>query len=133
MAIKQLFVDQRLGQEVEGAEADGLDRRLDRAVAGNHDDGGGGLVLAAMGQQIEAVAVAQPDIHQHEVVGLAVDGRMPSARLVAVSVGNPVAEPIGHRAQHVTVVVHQQKRSRCFMVSTAGLLRVDSVAEDRRL
>ena len=71
----QFFVDQRLGEEVEGAQADRLDRRFDRAVAGDHDDGRGGLLAAAMGQQFEAVAVAQADVDQHQVVALAVHGR----------------------------------------------------------
>ena len=71
----QFFVDQRLGEEVEGAQADRLDGRFDRAVAGDHDDRGGGLLLAAMGQHVEAVVVAQADVGQHQVVGLAVDRR----------------------------------------------------------
>ena len=49
------------------AETDGLDRRFDRAIAGNHDHGGGGIVLAAMRQQVKAVAVAEPDVDQQRV------------------------------------------------------------------
>ena len=67
----QLFVDQRLGQQVERAGANRLDGRLDGAVAGDQNHDQRGVLLAAMGQQIEAVAVAQSNIEQQHVVGLA--------------------------------------------------------------
>ena len=112
---QQLFVDQRLGQEVEGPEADGLDRGLDCAIAGDHDHGRGGTILAAMGQQIETVVVAQPNIGQHQIVGLAIDGR-PAFGEGGRGVDGIalIAEPVGHRSQHVAVVVDQQQRSQLF-------------------
>ena len=83
---------------------------FDRAVAGDHDDGGGRLLLAAVGQQIEAVVVAQADIDQHQIVGLAVDGGdalgQAGGRIGLVAL---LAEPVGHRGQHVAIVVHQQQ------------------------
>ena len=48
---------------------------LHRAVAGDQDHRRVGTMLAAMGQQVEAVAVAQPDIGQDQIVRLCVDGR----------------------------------------------------------
>ena len=96
----QLFVDQRLGEEVEGPQADRLDGRLDRAVAGDHDHGRVRLLLAAMGQQVEAVAVAQADVDQHQVVGLAIDGGdafgQAGGRIGLVAL---LAEPVGHRGR----------------------------------
>ena len=104
----QLFVDQRLGEEIEGPRADRLDRRLDRPVAGNQDHGRGGMVPAAMGEDVEAVAVAQADVGQDHVVGLAGEGREgfgPAGGgidLIAL-----LAEPFGHRGQDVPVVIDQ--------------------------
>jgi hypothetical protein len=108
----QFFVDERLGEKVEGPEADGLDGRLDRAVAGDHDDGGGGLFLAAIGQHVEAVVGAEADVHQHQVVGLPVDGRVgldQGGR--GVGVVALLAQPIGHRGEDLPIVIHQKKRA----------------------
>ncbi len=43
----QLFVDHRLGEIVEGADADRLDRAFDRAVTGEQDDRRLGTFLVA--------------------------------------------------------------------------------------
>ena len=110
MAISQLLVDQRLGQEIERPGANRLDRRIDRAVAGDHDDGGVRAVPAAVLEDLEAVAVAQADVGQHQVVGLPVDGGdglgATGGRVQLIAL---IAEPIGHRGQHVSIVVHQKK------------------------
>ncbi len=68
-----------------------------------------------MGQEIEAVAIAQADIDQDQVVGLAIDGGDAFGKvrcrfdLVAL-----FAEPLGHRAEHVAIVVYQKKRGLGF-------------------
>ena len=82
---QQFFVDQRLGEEVERAGANRLDGRFDRAVAGEQDHARVGMVLPAMGQNVEAVAVAQANVGQHEVVRLAIDRRQRAARSEAAS------------------------------------------------
>ena len=107
----QLFVDQRLGEEIERPLADRLDGRLDGAVAGEHDDRGLRPLLADVGQQVETVVVAQADIDQGQVVGLAIDRGdsfgQAGGRIGLVAL---LAEPVGHRAQHVAIVVYQQER-----------------------
>ena len=81
-----------------------------------------GMILAAMGQQVETVAVAQPNVGQHEIVRLAIDGRQPFGQ-AGRGVGGIalVAEPVGHRDQHLAVVVNQQKRSLLFHSFTLSL------------
>ena len=102
----QLFVDQGLGEEIEGPGADGLDGGLDGAVAGDHDDGGGRVMLPAMGEDVEPVTVAEADVGQDHVVRLAAQGGEGlgaaggGLHLVAL-----LAEPFGHRGQHVPIVI----------------------------
>jgi hypothetical protein len=65
---QQLGERQRLLDEIEGAEARGLDRRLDGAVARHHHDRAGPSVgLGPLAQQRDAVGVGHPDVEQHEV------------------------------------------------------------------
>ena len=63
----QLFVDQRLGEQVERAGPQRFDARFDRRIAGDQDDRRLRIVLAAMRQNLEAVAVGQADVGQHQV------------------------------------------------------------------
>ena len=107
----QFFVDQRLGEEIERAGANRFDGRFDGAVAGEQDHGRVRMMLAAMGQDVEAVAVGQADVGQHEVVRLAIDGR--HCRGPIGGDVDPIAllaQPIGHRFQHVPIVVDQQQQ-----------------------
>ena len=128
----QFFVDQRLGEEVEGAQADGFDGRLDRAVAGDHDDGRGRLLLAAIGQHVEAVVVAQADVGQHQVVGLAIDGRgglgQAGRRVGLVAL---VAEPVGHRGQQMPIVVHQEQRAALLHAKHPGSCHCCSLSQKK--
>ena len=108
----QFFVNQRLGEEIEGAQADRLDGRFNRAIAGDHDDRGGRLLAAAIGQHLESVVAAQADVGQHQVVGLAVHGRGGLGHIGGgVGLVALVAEPVGHRGHEVPIVVHQQQRA----------------------
>ena len=106
----QLFVDQRLSEEIERPLADRLDGRLDGAVAREHDDRRLRPLLADVGQQIEAVVVGQTDIDQGQVVGLAIDRGdsfgQAGGRIGLVAL---LAEPVRHRAQHVAIVVYQKE------------------------
>ena len=61
---------ERLGDQIEGAGANGFDGGFHGAVAGHQNDGRVGPMLAAMGQHVEAVAVAQAHIDQRQVVVL---------------------------------------------------------------
>ena len=72
---QQLRDRERLLHEVEGAEPGRLDRRLDRAVAREHDDRAvQRVLLVPLAQQRDAVHVGHPDVEQHEV-GLLARGR----------------------------------------------------------
>ncbi len=66
----QLVVDDRLGDQIECAGADRLDGGFYGAVAGHQDDGRVRALLAAMGQDLEAVAVAQAHIDKRQFVML---------------------------------------------------------------
>ena len=65
---------ERLFEEVVGAELGGADGGFDGAVAGDHDDfgraGAGrcGLSPRMFGEDVEAVAVGQPDVEEHGLV-----------------------------------------------------------------
>ena len=56
-----------LGEIVEGAELDGLDRGVNRAVPGEHDDVGGRLSFTAGRQHRQAAHVRQLQIEQDDV------------------------------------------------------------------
>ena len=62
---------ERLFEEVVGAELGGAHGGLDGAVAADDDDLGnvGGVHLADLAEGLEAVAVGQPDVEQHDIVG----------------------------------------------------------------
>ncbi len=71
---------ERLFEEVVGAELGGADGGFDGAVAGDHDDFGSagardgvaGVIAADGGEDVEAVAVGEPDVEQDGlVVGVA--------------------------------------------------------------
>ena len=86
--------------------------RFDGAVAGQQDHGRlPGRCCAAMGQHVEAVAVAQADVGQHQVVGLLVHGRDGRGEIVGrIDLESLLPQPFGHRFQDVTIVVDQQQR-----------------------
>src|SRR5688572_12500914 len=72
---QELGDGQRLFDEVEGAEACGLDRGFHGAVPGQHDDRAAqGVLLVPLAQQRDAVHVGHPDVEQHEVRLLARGG-----------------------------------------------------------
>ena len=105
---QELVVDQRLGEIVERAGANRFDRAVRRAVARQQNHLRRRPVAAAMLEQIEAVAVAESHVAEHEVVRLAAQ----RLERVAVAGGRVevvalAAEPVGHRFQHVAIVVDQ--------------------------
>ena len=71
----QLLVDQWLGEKIERSGADGFDCRFDRTVSGDHDNCRFRMVLPAMFQDLESVALAQANVGQHNFVVLMIDSR----------------------------------------------------------
>ena len=105
----QLLIDQRLGQQVKGSGAQGLDSRLDGAITGQQDHRHPGVSLPAVGQDVKTIPVLQPNVHQHQVIGAAIhaaNGLLAPGRQIHV-IAQPL-EPIAHGLQDVTIVVNQQ-------------------------
>ena len=104
-----LLERQRLLDEVVRAELDRLDRRLDVAVAGDHDDDGVGAALAQTLQRREAVHAGQPDVEDDEVDRPA---RQPVQTLLAARHRLDdvpfVLEDTGQRRPHAGFVVNQK-------------------------
>ena len=71
-----------------------------------------GMPTPAVGEDLEAVAVPQPDVGQDDVVKLGVDRRgglgTTGCRVHLVPL---FPEPLGHRGQHVPIVVYQKERT----------------------
>ena len=64
---QQLGRADRLLEVVEGAELDGLDRRLDRGVAGDDEDLGVGRDVPGRAEQLDAVHLGHLDVEQEQV------------------------------------------------------------------
>ena len=106
----QLVVDERLGQHVEGAGANGLDGGFDGAIAGHQDHGRIRAVLATVGQDVEAVTIAQAQVDQGQVVILlGHGGRGFGDAGDGVDGKAEFAQPGGHGLEQGTIVVHQQQ------------------------
>ena len=107
----RLLERQRLLDEVERAHLDGAHRRLDVAVAGDHDDLRFDLPLAHPRERGEAVHAGQPDVEHDDVVGLAAEtleagfAAVDGVHLVAL-----VAQHAAERAANAGFVVNEQDR-----------------------
>ena len=64
---QDLLEGERLLDEVVGAQARGLDRRLDRAVAGDHHDDGLRTRPLELGERLEAVHAVHPDVEEGQI------------------------------------------------------------------
>ena len=99
----------RLLDKVEGAELRRLHRRLDRAVAGDHDDGELGELLAQGLQHLHPVALGHLHVEEDEVVaalaGLLQRG-LPVGGLLHVEV--LVLEDLAERPADARLVVYDQ-------------------------
>ena len=74
---------ERLLEEVVRALLGRLDRRLDRAVARDHDDGQVGAALDDVAQDLHAVAAGHLDVEEDEADVLArIDGRQPGGAVL---------------------------------------------------
>ena len=83
---------QGLLQEVVGADPHRLDRRVDVAVAGDHDDRCREVSITEFREHVQAVAVGQPHVEQDEI------------ELVARHQGAP-ADPVRGGGDRVTLVL----------------------------
>ena len=107
---QQFVVDQRLGDVIERTGANRFDRAIRRAVARHQDDLRGRPVAAALLEQIEAVAIAEADVGQHEVERIfakpleRIDVARRCFQLITLA-----TEPLGHRIEHVAIVVNKQQ------------------------
>ena len=63
-----------LGEVIEGTEAHGFDGRFDAAMAGDHDDGGVGELVPAHADKVEAVHIADAEVHDDEFGLVGADG-----------------------------------------------------------
>jgi hypothetical protein len=102
----EFIVDQRLGEKIERSHANRFDRRLDRAVAGNHDDRRCRPSLPAIGEQVESVIVAQADVKNRHIVCLTVNPLLPFKKAHrGIDLVSLRSKPVGHRAENLAVVV----------------------------
>ena len=107
---QQLVVDQRLGEVVERPGPHGFDGRVGVAVAGDQNHLALGVVAAHLLEQIEPVAVLQPHVDQQRSYALRLNRSTASAKLARrIDLQALAAEPVGHRFEHVAVVVDQQQ------------------------
>ena len=67
---QKLVVVPRLLDEVGGAVLHGPHRIVDGAVGGDHDHGQARIAGADVGQDLEAIAVGQGKVQQHQVEGM---------------------------------------------------------------
>ncbi len=108
----EFVVDHRLGDVIEGADADRLDGTFDRAVARDQNDGRVGFVLDGPLQQMKTVRVGKADVAEDDLE------RMFTHPLNRVDAGErgfgPVsaaAEKLSHGLADVLVVVDHQQRT----------------------
>jgi hypothetical protein len=103
-----------LGEEVLRALLHGADRLLHRAVGGEHDHRGRGGQFLDLAQQVDAAAVGQPHIEQHDVEHLLCEQLSRSlqvaGRLDRITRASQL--PADQRAEGLLVVHQQQKRFR---------------------
>ena len=102
---EQLLLAERLLDVVEGADAHGLDRALDRAVGGHHDDLGHRLRLFGRAQHVDAVELAHPQIGDHDVV------RAGGAELAALRAVCRFVDLVAAATQH-----HRQRRAHVALI-----------------
>ncbi len=70
-AHQQLVAKERLLHEVDGAELHGLDRRVDRAEAGHHDERRVDAHVAELAQDVDAREPRHPHVGQDDVEAVA--------------------------------------------------------------
>ena len=106
----QLGINQWLGEEIERAAADGVHGHFDGTIAGDEDHRGGGDLFAAMGEDVEAVAIGEAHVAKDDV-GDFTRKRCKGRRTIAGGIDfvTLIAEPVAHRLADVAVVVDQEQ------------------------
>ena len=66
----QFVVGPRLGDVILRAALEGGARHVDRAVGGDQDDGELGIAAANFAEHLDAVAVRQAHVEQHQIEGM---------------------------------------------------------------
>ena len=132
---QQLGGGQRLFDEVVSAEADRLDRGLDRAVAGHHDHRHQQVVIARpFLEQADAVGVRHPDVEQHQVRTARVVG---GARRLRIQRGADVVVLVGENLlndpANVGLVVHHQNGAVAHVCCSATAWAGASITGRRRV
>ncbi len=104
---------ERLLQEVERPHADHAHRGVDRSVAGDHDDRDLGRLLAHARDELDAVDLGHPDVHDREVRQLLLEQleRPPAVRRLHHFVPL-VRQHAAQRVPDVGLVIHHQDRVR---------------------
>ena len=108
----ELLEVERLLHEVEGAEAHGLDRGLDRTVGRHQQHAGARVALAGGAQHRDTVGTGQPQVGHDQVVGLdppvanALEGGVAGRRLFDVAPG--LAQGAHHAAPKRVVVLDDE-------------------------
>ena len=107
---QDLVPGQRFLDEVVGSQLGGLDRRLDGAVAGDHDDVLAGAPGSNPLEGVDPVHAGQPDVEEDGVVGGPVHEAQPflgaGRRFHQVAL---VSQDSGQRTKDAPVVVYDQQ------------------------
>lgn len=108
---QQFIIEQRFGEQIEGAAPHRFNRGLYRSIACNQDDGSLRSLAAAMRQNVKAVLFAETDIYQSQIERLLVDGLDCGGDACGrIDLEALLAQPVGHRVEDVAVVVNEQDR-----------------------
>lgn len=104
----QLVVDEWLGKEVERTGPDRVDGHIAGAVTGHHQHLGSRPAAEGLLEEVEAVVLAQPDVDQGYVVrGLFAGGVRLAARAGRIEFETQASQPVGHRLEHLVIVVNK--------------------------
>ena len=122
----------RLDQVIEKPDADGLDRRVHRGVPGHEDAVGARRDLADLAQQVETVAVLQPQVGHDDVERVALQRLVRLQRGAGAERGVTLAGQVidQHATQFVVVIndedsVESGKCCHSDLVETARLYLLD--------
>ena len=100
-----------LGEVIKGAQFHGLDGGLDAAVAGDHDDLGEGILLAAFLDDLEAVEVGDAEVDDEEFGAEAFEAEE------AIAAGLEEENVVAHAASHLA----DQLQDGSFVVNNCNI------------
>src|SRR5205085_4191222 len=130
-----LFEREGLLDEVVRAQPRGLHRRLDRAVAGDHDDRRLRTHAPELGQGLEAIHPGHPDVEEDDVGRLV--GDEAHGRFAGAGRAHAIALVLQHRAQRALngrlVVDDEDVLARHAQASTGAGVRVTGTSMTKRV